>query len=56
MNKDQIKGRMKTSTGTVKEVAGKILGDSQQESEGNLEKNLGKAQSVYGDFKEKMKK
>ncbi|MHB8211553.1 MAG: CsbD family protein [Acidithiobacillus sp.] len=56
MNKDQIKGRMKTSTGAAKEVAGKILGDSQQESKWNLEKNLGKAQSVYGDFKEKMKK
>ena len=38
MNKDQIKGRMKTSIGAVKEVAGKILGDSQQESEGNLKK------------------
>ena len=56
MNKDQIKWRIKTSTGAAKEIAGKILGNSQQESKGNLKKNLGKAQSVYGDFKEKMKK
>ncbi|CDQ08869.1 conserved protein of unknown function [Acidithiobacillus ferrivorans] len=56
MNKDQIKGRIKTSTGAVKEVAGRILGDSQQEIEGGFEKNLGKAQSAYGYMKEKMKK
>jgi len=56
MNKDQVKGRVKKMKGTVKEVAGKLVGDKDLEDKGNVEKNLGKVQAVYGDIKKDVKK
>jgi uncharacterized protein YjbJ (UPF0337 family) len=55
MNKDQTKGRIEEAKGRVKEVAGKILGDKGMQLEGNVQKNVGKVQSGYGDLKDDLK-
>ena len=55
MNKDQIKGREKEVAGKVKEVAGKIDGNKEMEVKGEAKKNIGKAQAIYGDFKNDIK-
>jgi uncharacterized protein YjbJ (UPF0337 family) len=56
MNKDQVKGREKEVAGKIKEVAGKIVGNKEMEANGNLKKNLGKAQAGFGDAKSDIKK
>ena len=55
MNKDQVKGRFEETKDKVKEVAGKILSDEVMEAEGNIQKNVGKAQAGLGDVKENIK-
>ncbi|MCK0512394.1 CsbD family protein [Aromatoleum buckelii] len=55
MNKDQVKGRVKTVEGTVKEVTGKVVGNKSLEEKGKAEKVVGKVQSGYGDIKEDIK-
>ena len=55
MNKDQTSGRVETAKGTVKEVAGKVLGNKEMESKGKVQKNAGKVESSYGDAKENVK-
>ncbi len=55
MNKDQVNGRVDQSTGKVKEVAGRIVGNDRLEAEGRAEKTAGKVQTTYGDAKEDVK-
>ncbi len=55
MNKDQVDGRVEETKGAVKEVTGKILDDKGMEVEGNIQKNVGKAQKGYGDLKQDIK-
>ena len=55
MNKDQIEGRVEEAKGKVKEAAGVILDDKELEIEGNVQKNIGKAQSGFGDLKKTIK-
>jgi len=55
VNKDQVKGRVDEAKGTVKEVTGKVLDDKGMEIEGNIQKNVGKAQAGYGDLKQDIK-
>lgn len=55
INSDQIDGRVEESKGTVKEITGKILDDKGMEIEGNVQKNLGKAQAGFGDLKKDIK-
>lgn len=55
MNKDQVKGRVDQSTGKVKEVAGKLLGNDRLQTEGKAEQVKGKVQAGYGDVKENAK-
>jgi uncharacterized protein YjbJ (UPF0337 family) len=55
MNKDQVKGRVEEAKGKVKEVTGNVIGNKKLETEGNIEKNLGKGQAGYGDAKEDLK-
>ncbi len=55
MNKDQVKGRYEEAKGSVKEVVGNVAGDKELEIEGNIQKNLGKAQAGFGDVKEDVK-
>ena len=53
MNKDQVKGRAKEVTGTVKEAAGRATGRPSTELKGAAEKVIGKTQAEYGDAKER---
>ena len=55
MNKDQVKGRAEEAKGSVKDAAGKVLGDREMQAEGKVDKAAGKVQATYGDAKEKAK-
>jgi uncharacterized protein YjbJ (UPF0337 family) len=56
MNKDQVKGRVEQAKGSVKDAAGKALGDRELQGEGKADKAAGKVQSTYGDAKDKVKR
>jgi len=55
MNKHQVEGRMEQAKGSVKEVAGKAVGNDRLQGEGMADKAAGKTQANYGDAKEKLK-
>ena len=55
MNKDQVKGRVEQTSGKVKEVTGKLVGNDRLQSEGMAEQVKGKVQAGYGDAKENAK-
>ena len=55
VNKDQVYGRVEECKGAVKEITGKVLDDKGMEIEGNIQKNVGKAQAGYGDIKQDIK-
>ena len=55
MNKDRIQGSATQAKGKVKEVAGKLTGDSKLESEGKAEKAAGKIQNTVGGLKDAVK-
>ena len=55
MNKDQVKGRVEQTSGKVKEVTGKLVGNDRMQSEGMAEQVKGKVQAGYGDAKENAK-
>lgn len=56
MNKDQKDGRIKEVKGTIKEVAGRVTGDSKLENKGKVQNAVGKTQAAYGDAKADVKK
>ena len=55
MNKDQVRGRVEEAKGSVKEAAGKVVGDKTLEAKGNIQKNLGKVQAKFGDVEQDIK-
>ena len=55
MNKDRIQGSATQAKGKVKEIAGKVTGDSKLESEGKAEKVAGKIQNTVGGLKDTVK-
>lgn len=55
MNKDQVKGRVKEVKGTIKEAAGKLVGNEKLQQKGKTEKVLGDAQAKFGDVKKDVK-
>jgi uncharacterized protein YjbJ (UPF0337 family) len=55
VNKDQTEGRVKEVKGTVKEVAGKLLGDEKLETKGKVQRIVGEAQAKFGDVKQDVK-
>lgn len=55
INKDQVEGRVEEVKGSIKEVAGKVVGDTTLEAKGNIQKNLGKVQAKVGDIKRDLK-
>ncbi len=52
MDKDQIIGAAKTVAGTVKEAAGKAVGDQKFAADGKAEKIEGKVQNAVGGAKD----
>ncbi len=55
MDKDRIEGTAKQAKGAVKDVAGKVTGDTKLQAEGKAEKAEGKVQNTVGGLKDKMK-
>jgi uncharacterized protein YjbJ (UPF0337 family) len=55
MDKDRIKGSAEQAKGTVKETAGKILGDSKLEGEGKAEQAEGKVRNAVGGLKDALR-
>ena len=55
MDKDRIKGSAEQTKGKVKEVAGKVLGDSKLESEGKGDQVKGKIQNAVGGIKDTLR-
>jgi uncharacterized protein YjbJ (UPF0337 family) len=55
MDKDRIKGSAQQAKGTVKEVVGKVTGDTKLESEGKGDKVAGKIQNAVGGLKDTLR-
>lgn len=55
MNKDRIQGSAEQAKGKVKEIAGKVTGDTKLENEGKAEKVAGKIQNTVGGIKDTVK-
>lgn len=53
INKDQVKGRVNEIKGSVKQAAGKVVGNPGLEAKGAVQKVAGKAQAKFGDLKGK---
>jgi uncharacterized protein YjbJ (UPF0337 family) len=55
MNKNQIKGAIKTAAGKVQEKTGHLFGSTDQERKGLKKQVEGNAQKTVGDVKEVVK-
>ena len=55
MNKDQVKGAAKDVAGTLKEQAGKLVGNEKLQAKGLAQQVSGKLQKGAGDVKEVIK-
>jgi uncharacterized protein YjbJ (UPF0337 family) len=55
MDKDRIKGMADQAKGSVKETAGKILGDAKLKTEGQADKLKGKVENAVGGAKDALK-
>ncbi|MBF0100670.1 MAG: CsbD family protein [Desulfobacterales bacterium] len=54
--RDNAEGKMHQAKGKIKEVAGKIVGNSDLEAKGKNENLAGKAQEKIGEFKKVVNK
>lgn len=55
MDKDRIEGAAEQAKGKVKEVAGKLTGDSKLEGEGKADQVAGKIQNTIGGIKDTLR-
>ncbi len=55
MDKDRIEGAAKQAKGSIKEAAGKALGDAKLEGEGKADKTEGKVQNTIGGVKDALR-
>jgi uncharacterized protein YjbJ (UPF0337 family) len=55
MDKDRIEGSAKQAKGSIKEKAGKVLGDAKLEGEGKADKAEGKVQNTIGSLKDSLR-
>jgi uncharacterized protein YjbJ (UPF0337 family) len=55
MDKDRIVGSAKQAKGSIKEKAGKALGDAKLEGEGKADKTEGKVQNTIGSLKDSLR-
>jgi uncharacterized protein YjbJ (UPF0337 family) len=55
MNKDRIEGSAEQAKGKVKEIAGKVTGDSKLEGEGKADQVAGKIKNTVGGIKDSIK-
>jgi uncharacterized protein YjbJ (UPF0337 family) len=56
VDKENIKGAAKEAVGTVKDKAGKMLGDRDMQAEGKVDKAEGKARQAVGHAKDTVRK
>jgi uncharacterized protein YjbJ (UPF0337 family) len=56
MDKNRIEGRAKEIKGKVKEGIAEVIGDEKLEAEGKRDEAKGKAQRLYGQAKDAVKK
>ena len=54
-DKDRVEGSLEQTKGKVKEVAGKVTGDSKTETEGQADQVKGKVKNTVGGIKDKLK-
>ena len=55
MDKDRIDGALKNAAGSVREAAGKLVGDTKLETEGKAERAEGKVQNAVGGVKDTLR-
>ena len=55
MDKDRVEGSAKQVKGSIKDAAGKVLGDSKLQAEGKADKVEGKVQNTVGSAKDKLR-
>ncbi len=55
MDEDRIKGSAEQAKGKLKEVAGKLTGDSKLEGEGKADQVAGKIQNTIGGIKDTLR-
>lgn len=55
MDQDRIKGAAEQAKGKLKEVAGKVMGDSKLQSEGKADQVAGKVQNTIGGIKDTLR-
>jgi len=55
MDKDRVEGIAEQAKGKVKEVAGKVTGDSKTEAEGKADQLKGKVQNTIGGIKDTLR-
>jgi uncharacterized protein YjbJ (UPF0337 family) len=56
MDKDRVQGSVRQAKGSIKEAAGKALGDAKLTGEGKADKARGKMQNAVGGLKDKLRK
>jgi uncharacterized protein YjbJ (UPF0337 family) len=56
MDEHRVKGVGKEIKGSVKDAAGKIIGDDKLQAEGKIDKAAGKAEKAYGEAKDSLKR
>ena len=55
VDKDRIEGSAEQAKGKVKEIAGKITGDSKTEAEGKADQVKGKVKNTIGGIKDSLR-
>jgi len=55
MDKDRIEGSAEQAKGKVKEVVGKVTGDTKTETEGKADQVKGKVQNTVGGVKDTLR-
>jgi uncharacterized protein YjbJ (UPF0337 family) len=55
MDKDRVAGTAKQAKGSLKDLAGKMMGDTKMQAEGKTEKAEGKVQNAVGGLKDKLR-
>ena len=55
VDKDRVAGSLEQAKGKVKEVAGKVTGDSKLEGEGKADQVKGKIQNAIGGIKDTLR-
>ena len=56
MKKEQVTGRLEEAKGAIKEVAGKVVGNTKLEVEGKIEKISGRTEADAADVANKVEK